>query len=438
MNAAKILVVFGLTLLTLAAFFAAKAEDSSSTNFILQDSVTTIEGGISTSTNFQYYSSTGQTVAGENTSQSFIQRSGFLYFPVATTPVLTAGAGDGKVNLSWSASVATLANITSYDVGISTVSGGPYTFESVGNVLAYTKTGLTNGTTYYFQLRANADTLTLAESNEASVTPVGGTQATIISPGGGAAPPVPSITTGVNFSGRAYPQSQVTILKDGQISAVTVSGPDANFSVSLSGLSAGNYVFSVYSEDNSQNRSTLFNFPVLITQGAVAAVSGIFLSPTISVDKSEVVKGENLAIFGQSVPNSQITIGISSDEEQFVSAKADKDGVYLYSLDTAPLDLGKHFTRSKAAVSSEITAFSRTVGFLVGTKTVKTKPAAEAPAKGDLNGDGRVNLLDFSIAAFWFQRTPSAQFVAQEAQDLNGDGKINLTDFSILAYYWTG
>jgi hypothetical protein len=55
------------------------------------------------------------------------------------------------------------------------------------------------------------------------------------------------------------------------------------------------------------------------------------------------------------------------------------------------------------------------------------------PAKGDSNGDGRVNLVDFSIAAYWYKRAnPPA------SADLNGDGKVDLVDSSIMAFNWTG
>jgi hypothetical protein len=49
-----------------------------------------------------------------------------------------------------------------------------------------------------------------------------------------------------------------------------------------------------------------------------------------------------------------------------------------------------------------------------------------------------VNLVDFSIAAYWYKRPLSADFKVKEAAKLNGDGKIDLVDFSIMAYYWTG
>jgi len=51
----------------------------------------------------------------------------------------------------------------------------------------------------------------------------------------------------------------------------------------------------------------------------------------------------------------------------------------------------------------------------------------------DINEDGKVNLVDFSILLYWFGKPLNDKGV-----DLNGDGEIDLSDFSILAFYWTG
>ena len=243
--------------------------------------------------------------------------------------------------------------------------------------------------------------------------------------------------TKINFSGKAYPQSTVTLLKDAQVAATTIAGTDANFTMSLTGLSAGNYIFSIYSEDNKGNRSSLLTFPVGVTFGVITNVTGIFIAPTIDVDKEEVRRGENIAIFGQSLPVANITIQISSGEEIFVKTVSDSGGVYLYNFGTEVLDYGNHFTKSKSAKDKEISSFSQAVGFLVGTKTV-LKKTTKCPPKADLNNDCRVNLVDFSIAAYWYKRSISVAFAAIEAQKLNNDGKIDLVDFSIMAYYWTG
>jgi hypothetical protein len=256
-------------------------------------------------------------------------------------------------------------------------------------------------------------------------------------PPGGGGGGTPTVITQIIFSGKAYPLSRVTILKDGQIAVTTIAGLDANFSVSLSNLSAGNYLFSVFSEDSQNRRSSSFNFPVTISQGATTNITGIFLSPTIDVDKIEVRRGDNIAILGQSVPQGEITIQIGSEEEFFVKTKADKNGAYLSWFDTSPLAFGQHLASAKAATEGLISSFSQSAGFTVGTKSV-TKVPAKCPAKADLNNDCKVNLIDFSIAAYWYKRPLSESFKKLEKEKLNGDEKINLTDFSIMAYYWTG
>ena len=116
----------------------------------------------------------------------------------------------------------------------------------------------------------------------------------------------------------------------------TIAGLDATFNTSLANLSSGNYTFNVFSEDSRGRRSDSFTFPVTVTSGATTTISGIFLSPTIDVDKTEVKKGDTLTIFGQSAPTSQISIAINSTNELFAQTKADKSGVYLYDLDTSP------------------------------------------------------------------------------------------------------
>jgi len=221
--------------------------------------------------------------------------------------------------------------------------------------------------------------------------------------------------------------------------ATTVAGPDARFQIELTGLSGGNYLFSVYSEDSGGHRSSLLVFPVSVTKGTTTNISGIFIAPTIDVDKKEVKRGENVAIFGQTTPNAEVVINVNSSQELFVKASADTGGAYLYNLDTSPLDEGQHSAKSKSALNGEVSAFSRAVGFAVGQVTTIKPPTGKAACgKADLNCDGHVNLVDFSIAAFWYKRPISAAFQAIEKERLNGDGKVDLVDFSIMAYYWTG
>ncbi|MFZ2072206.1 MAG: GIY-YIG nuclease family protein [Minisyncoccia bacterium] len=276
---------------------------------------------------------------------------------------------------------------------------------------------------------ANTYTKKICASATATVTPPSGGGGG--GGGGGITPPV--VTTGITFSGRAYPLSHITILKDGQVAITTIAGPDASFSVTLNNLSTGNYNFSVYGEDNAGNRSTLFTFPTYFTYGSNSVIGGIFLAPTIDVDKSEVKKGDNIAIFGQTAPSSDVTISVHSSQEFFKQTTSDTNGAYLYNFDTVPLEYGNHNTKSKTTLQNEITSFGKTVSFLVGSKNTPKATTEGCSTKGDLNNDCRVNLIDFSIMAFWYKK-PSPPIKV----DLNNDAQVNLVDFSILAYNWTG
>ena len=240
----------------------------------------------------------------------------------------------------------------------------------------------------------------------------------------------PSVITSAVFSGFAFPKTRLTLLKDAQIVASITAGDDGSFKTSVSNLSSGNYIFSIYAVDINGVRSPLTVFPISITGGATTYVSGIFISPTITTDKSTVRRGDTLTIFGQSVPEAKISIVVNSDNAQYLTATADDSGKYVKEIDTTPLEIGQHTAYAKASARDLVTDTSNVISFTVGTQNIKRQLKT---IKGDLNNDNRVDIVDFSIAAYWFGRkTPPA------AVDINGDGKVNLTDFSILAYNWTG
>jgi len=83
-------------------------------------------------------------------------------------------------------------------------------------------------------------------------------------------------------------------------------------------------------------------------------------------------------------------------------------------------------------------AFSNTLSFTIGDRDVVRQTETGCAFYGDLNGDCRVNLIDFSIATFWFGRPLTSDIAAKEGERMNGDGKFDLVDFSIIAFYWTG
>ncbi|HZX50169.1 MAG TPA: hypothetical protein VFE94_03430 [Candidatus Paceibacterota bacterium] len=176
------------------------------------------------------------------------------------------------------------------------------------------------------------------DTSSCTSTPGGG--------GGGGGGRVPATVsepaTQINFTGQASPGDTVFLLKDAQLAGTAVVGPDGVFSFSLRELSGGSYIFSLYSQSPSGERSSFVTLPVQITPHTVTNVSGI---------------------------------------------------VFDFE-----------------------------------------KPIDSAQARcADPNNDSHVDLVDFSILLFWFERSAVPTHI-----DCNGDGKADLVDFSIMAYYWTG
>jgi len=242
-----------------------------------------------------------------------------------------------------------------------------------------------------------------------------------------------NLVTIVNFSGSAYPFSRVYILKDGEIVANTIADQSASFSVSLLGLSTDTYNFSIYSEDGNNRKSSTFSFSIYITEGTTVSIGNIFLSPTIDINKSQVKRGDSIVIFGQSIPRKEVLISIKSNEEYFFRVFSNEMGAYLYNLDTSILNIGKIQAKSKNTIDTQSSSYSTIVSFFVGDNSKVNNKTDCSILRGDLNCDNRVDLVDFSIMAFWYKKINPPQKI-----DLNNDGKINLVDFSIMAFHWTG
>lgn len=247
-----------------------------------------------------------------------------------------------------------------------------------------------------------------------------------------------SLNTEAIFSGRAFPNSRVQILKDGQIIATTVAGPDARFNVSVKGFSEGSHNFSILGIDSSFATSIPIIYNLNITKGVTTSVSGIYIAPTIDVDKRVVKQGENISIFGQTTPESPVIISVHSPVEFFRETGSDEEGIFLYNFDTSILNKGNHEAKAKSLTSGEISDFGKIASFEVGDVTILKEENLSCDGKGDINNDCRVNLVDLSIAAFWYKKELSGDILNAELYSLNGDGIINIVDLSIMTFYWTG
>ena len=241
-------------------------------------------------------------------------------------------------------------------------------------------------------------------------------------PVGGGAPPLPAT---VIFEGRAYPKAFLTLLKDDRVAATFFAENSGLFKKELTGISGGTYTFGIFAEDTEGRKSVTLSFTIGILGGTTTTISRIFVPPTISLFPVEVERGDEINISGQVFPKSRVDIFISPGEimKEII---ATEEGKWVYKLDTTPLTEGEYRIRAKAFFGEgEQSQFSQALSFSL------------LPSKcrgADLNFDGKVNIVDFSILLyFWGQKKP-----ANRCADINFDGIVNIVDFSIMMYWWTG
>lgn len=238
------------------------------------------------------------------------------------------------------------------------------------------------------------------------------------------------------FRGIAYPGSVVSLLKNGTIVAEAPAAPNGTFEIRLRNLTQGTYSFGVRAEDPERLTSKLLTFSVYVTQGIITVVDGIVMPPTITSDKIEVKYNEIITFKGRSVPDAEVRISFQAGSEIIKRAKANSEGAWSYKLDSVELGLGDHTAKARSVTTDILSPYSDEIDFRVGDTNrlrAKLSELSGFRRRCDLNNDNRVNLLDFSIMAFWYKRTGFPVKV-----DLSTDGQINLTDLSILAYCWTG
>lgn len=414
------------------AYFA-RAQSLNGVTFTDSNPVITLSGGHATSTHFQMYSGTGQTVIGESTGSSFQTRSGFFYFPLVTSPVLVATPGNAQVSLTWSAAVGSLGyNVSSYQVGRGSSAGGPFSYTAVGNALSYTVTALTNNQTYYFVVQA-LDAFGTVVATSAAVA--GQPLATIQHPGGNGgtgSPGLPVSNALLQVSGATSPEATVKILRNGvEVGSIT-AGNDGEFFGTVSGIPVGQAIITVFAMDDLGNRSAAISFLLPFTSGNTTVLSSLFLPPIVYSDKVGVKTGDTFTLIGYGQPNSSITI-FNQPGKEVAKTTADAQGRFEQKFDTDGLPTGNLTFTVRSEKQGKVSEWSKPVTIKVGDKTIETAEPSTCTSPADFNHDCRVNLVDFSILIYWFDRANPPTEV-----DLTQNSQIDLADFSILMYYWTG
>ncbi len=247
----------------------------------------------------------------------------------------------------------------------------------------------------------------------------------------GGSPDGPMGDTQVSITGKAYPNATVNVLLDGDVIGTVRANNQADFTFSTD-IEPGTNSFGFWAKDSNSIRSITLNTTFDVTQGAVTTISGIMLPPTIVATPSRVDKGSPITFSGKTVPN--FTVKSYIDTSAFVeSAVANSSGEWQLVFDTSRLSEATHTVKPKfeQLTGGKLTEsnFGQTLSFYVGAG-----PTGEI-SSSDLNKDGKINLIDFSILIFWWGTNGGN---SSPRADINANGKVGLEDFSILLFNWTG
>jgi len=200
----------------------------------------------------------------------------------------TKGAWSGLTVGDW-----TLDNLTNGTFEVTNTTG-----EIPATNLSLEFLGITNpsvGATYFNRMTTYSDETCLTQvdfgdaqfkiidsglSITAVVSEIGGGGG-----GGGGGGTDPSV---IVFEGRAYPGAILTLLKNDAVAATFSAEPSGLFRKELTGVPGGIYSFGIFGEDIDGRRSVTLGFTISILGGTETKISGIFLSPTISLTPTQV------------------------------------------------------------------------------------------------------------------------------------------------------
>lgn len=240
----------------------------------------------------------------------------------------------------------------------------------------------------------------------------------------------------VRIDGWAYPGATVSILRDGVIIGTEAGGGSGEFSNLTEGLDRGVYTFSLYAVDTKGVRSGTYTTTMSLRSSTLNVLSNIMLPPSMSVTDNSVDPGTPLAVTGYSASNAAVTVWLRPRLAQVTtgdvvaSTTAAGNGAWALNVPTTGLSVGTYELVAQGKMPGGTVESDKSARKLIGVG-VEVGAEAIGDGKGDLNGDGLVNLIDFSILLFNWNTT-------SVLADINADGTVSLPDFSIMLFNWTG
>jgi uncharacterized membrane protein YgcG len=320
------------------------------------------------------------------------------------------------------------------------------TADWLGTFHTFSVTGITRGTTYTYYVRCvnygaikNPDdyVISFTAGDPTGTGLGGGTGGSTGSSGGGGGgggggapyPPGPA-SPSLTITGVTLPNVNISILEDGsKINTIATADGSGNFSLNIPSLSQGTYSFTIQAVNGSLVPLASYTATITLVAGTANSITGVVLPPSIGFATSTVAIGKRITISGESAPLSMVDLIVASQtglRNPFeTTTTASGAGDWSYVLNTAGFPMDTYQVKARAFVTGLAASNFSSASFLGIGQTPVSKLA------GDLNGDGKINLVDFSVMLVHWG-------ASYAPDDLNSDGTVDLPDLSILLSHWTG
>ena len=240
---------------------------------------------------------------------------------------------------------------------------------------------------------------------------------------------------GVQVSGWAYPGGTVSFVRDGVVVEEVRAGSDGSYEHTSEDLDRGSYTYRIGAADRNGVIGAAYTTTIWIQSETVNFLSNILLPPTISVPEASLDLGSDVAVSGYTVPDAPVTVWLRPRLAEVTSADiiatttAGSDGAWALTVGTEGLARGTYELVAQSALPDLSVQSDKSARLTIGLGVEVAN--ASCLTIGDLDCDGFVNLVDFSILLFNWN-------TSAEVADINGDGTVSLPDFSIMLFNWTG
>jgi hypothetical protein len=237
----------------------------------------------------------------------------------------------------------------------------------------------------------------------------------------------------VTMRGESIPSGTLVIMKDGVVVKEETISTLGAFDSVFSGLDRATYTWGAYVRDPLGKRTSVYNSTIYLIGGSNNLIAPIYLSPTIGTAETTIPAGSPFVVSGYAIPLKPVQVFMAKQGDAVNGAiiaattTANGNGSWTLTLPTDRLTNGTYEVKAHTIISEKDQSnFSPILYVGLGED-----PNPDFGNRSDLNKDGKVNLVDFSILLFNWKTSDAVA-------DINQDGEVNLVDFSIMLANWTG